>query len=104
MAAAPLQRYRDCFVVKYDESKPSLEYHEDGAAYSFSLPLNDGFAGGGTAFSYLDGEAVRPSVGEALVHPGGLTHAGAAVTAGVRYLLVGFLAHSERATRYGSAA
>ena len=80
----------DCFLVKYDRDHPGLETHVDGSEYSFSLPLNDGFGGGGTFFEYL-GSSVRPRVGEALVHPGDLRHGGAPVVRGVRYVLVGFL-------------
>ena len=80
----------DCFLVKYDRDHPGLETHVDGSEYSFSLPLNDGFGGGGTFFQYL-GSSVRPRVGEALVHPGDLRHGGAPVVRGVRYVLVGFL-------------
>ena len=80
----------DCFLVKYDRDHPGLEAHVDGSEYSFSLPLNDGFGGGGTFFEYL-GASVRPRVGEALVHPGDLRHGGAPVVRGVRYVLVGFL-------------
>ena len=80
----------DCFLVKYDRDHPGLETHVDGSEYSFSLPLNDGFSGGGTFFENL-GSSVRPRVGEALVHPGDLRHGGAPVLQGVRYVLVGFL-------------
>ena len=73
-----------------DRDHPGLETHVDGSEYSFSLPLNDGFGGGGTFFEYL-GSSVRPRVGEALVHPGDLRHGGAPVVRGVRYVLVGFL-------------
>ena len=68
----------DCFLVKYDRDHPGLETHVDGSEYSFSLPLNDEFGGGGTFFEYL-GSSVRPRVGEALVHPGDLRHGGAPV-------------------------
>ena len=80
----------DCFLVKYDRDHPGLETHVDGSEYSFSLPLNDGFVGGGTFLEYL-ASSVRPRVGEALVHPGDLRHGGAPVLQGVRYVLVGFL-------------
>lgn len=80
----------DCFLVKYDADRPGLEAHADGSEYSFSLPLNGNFTGGGTFFG--EGSAVvRPRVGEALVHPGHLRHGGAPVVDGVRYVLVGFL-------------
>ena len=84
------------------ERTSSRRYHADGSEYSFSFPLNDGYEGGGTAFEYLGDEAIRPTVGDALVHPGHLRHAGAPVTSGVRYVMVGFLKHDPGARRYAA--
>ena len=84
----------------------SLEVHRDGSCFSFMVQLNElsDFRGGGTRFSYTDsppaegGESVyrRSSplsvpAGHAMLFSGRFLHEGAHLTAGVRYLLVGFV-------------
>jgi hypothetical protein len=93
---------QDLFVVKYEEgvsgAQSDLEMHTDASAFSFNALLSDpaSFSGGGTVFEIL-GRTLRPNLGEALVHSGELRHAGAKLTAGRRYILVGFLARNPNA-------
>ena len=87
---------REVFVVKYDaegqDAFRGLDMHEDGSAYSFNALLNDPseFTGGGTLFEE-SGLTLRPQQGEVLIHRGKLRHAGVQITAGRRYVLVGFI-------------
>ena len=84
---------REVFVVRYDAApggQRSLPLHRDGYAFSFNILLSGEFEGGGTRFPTL-GLAVRPKVGECLMHCGQMMHGAHAVTSGVRYILVGFV-------------
>jgi hypothetical protein len=94
---------RDVFVVKYDASEGGqrgLEMHEDGSEFSFNVLLsNDSdFDGGGTVFEAL-GLTLGPKRGEVLIHAGRLRHAGAPITSGQRYVLVGFVNYWAEATQ-----
>jgi hypothetical protein len=108
---------RDLFIVKYgaapgepcgngDDGASAcrgLEPHVDNAALSFNALLSDpaagDFRGGGTGFEFLDWATLAPAAGEALLHSSSLRHSGVDVSAGVRYVLVGFLARNEGAVR-----
>eukprot|EP01047_Picozoa_sp_COSAG01_P003491 COSAG01_NODE_104_length_26171_cov_96.617612_17_plen_586_part_00 len=87
--------FRDVFVVKYDSDnggQQSLKLHVDDSVVSFQLALNahgTDFTGGGTYFQSMDCIAAL-QMGECITFPGKLIHGGAVVTAGVRYILVGF--------------
>jgi hypothetical protein len=87
--------FRDVFVVKYDSDnggQQSLKLHVDDSVVSFQLALNahgTDFTGGGTYFQSVDCIAAL-QMGECIIFPGKLIHGGAVVTAGVRYILVGF--------------
>ena len=86
---------RDCFFVRYsaDEGEQrELEMHTDGSVFSFNILLSphDAFRGGGTFFE-TSGVTVKPDAGVAIGHSGQLRHAGAPITEGTRYLLVGFV-------------
>jgi hypothetical protein len=91
-------RYRDVFFVRYSTATPqsqtSLPVHTDGSSFSFNVLLSDpsSFGGGGTFFETC-GRTVNPSQGCALAHSGKIRHAGATITSGERYLLVGFIGH-----------
>ena len=97
VARAEKRRFRrvrelDVFVVRYAPgAQPSLEEHADRGHLSFNVLLSapDDFEGGGTSFRGLELGGVGQ--GDALVHAARLAHAGEAVTAGTRYILVGFL-------------
>ena len=88
----------DLFVAKYEhgrQGQAGLEEHEDGNAWSFVLPLNPSreYEGGGTEFVRLEGRPVhRPKRGRAVMFSGKNRHRGRPITAGVRYILAGFLA------------
>ena len=121
---------RDGFIVRYlPERQPSLDMHRDGHHVSFNLALSTpsiDFSGGGTGFKRLQ-EAeegiipppkghriIHPPIihnpkghriihtpkGHALVHGGAVEHSGEAITAGSRYLVVGFL----QVERFGRGA
>jgi len=84
----------DVFLVKYqyqDGGQRELSVHRDGALMTFSLLLNDpsDFEGGGTYFEE-SGRVYRPAQGVAVLHSGKLRHGGFPITAGQRYVLVGF--------------
>ena len=95
---------RDGFIVRYlPERQPSLDMHRDGHHVSFNLalstPLID-FSGGGTGFKRLKERIIHSPKGHALVHGGAVEHSGEAITAGSRYLVVGFL----QVERFGRGA
>ena len=79
------------FVVR-DRAQASLPLHRDGSLLSFNILLNNAaaFDGGGTYFELLD-TTYRGQQGDAVIHSGRLRHAGAEVTRGERYVLVGFV-------------
>jgi len=90
----------DLFINKYNASDPNqqklgLAPHHDKTLFSFVIPLNGAFDGGGTRFPLLE-ELHTPATGAALFFSGQHLHAGHPVTAGVRYVLAGFC-------RYGDA-
>jgi hypothetical protein len=88
----------DLFYVRYDADAPGaqteLEAHRDASLLSFSVAMSspDDFVGGGTRF-VGSGQLLRPeAAGDLVAHSGKVLHAGEAVTAGVRDILVGFVA------------
>ncbi len=103
---------RDTFIVKYEAEavskmttcgiaaaanamaspQTSLGSHWDESCFSFVVQLNslDEFTGGGTKFAHAS-EALSAAPGEALCFCGYNLHEGAAVQAGVRYILTGFV-------------
>jgi hypothetical protein len=94
------------FVVRYTpETRAFLAKHTDDSDISFNILLSDDFEGGGTRFwSRLTESAfttVQPKrVGQVLLHSSLIKHEGLPVTAGMRHILVGFLAvdHIEALT------
>ena len=66
-----------------------------------ALSPESSFAGGGTRFACLPSgrDVVKCSVGDCLLFPASLYHAGLPITAGVRYLLVGFSWQSNEALK-----
>jgi hypothetical protein len=107
---------QDAFIVKYDAATPGaqthLSTHQDSSLFSFTIALSSPaalssrsrrrvdsftppeseqpFEGGGTHLTLLD-EVLRPRKGSLVLHPSRVYHAGASITAGRRYLLVGFV-------------
>jgi len=114
-----LRRLRSLFIFPLHFS---LGEHYDDTLLSFSALLSDPetFRGGGTRFpngrwvedggsGSKDGkqkkttQTLQPSaVGDLVAHCGRLTHSGLAVTAGLRYLLVGFVRVSGRRVDAGA--
>ena len=89
-------RFRDLFFVKYEAvegGQRSVGLHRDGSSLSFNVLLNDAgdFRGGGTYFDHPVNRTFKIGKGEVLVHSGKRSHAGVEITAGRRYLLVGFI-------------
>lgn len=85
--------FRDLFFVKYSmDGQKGLSIHLDGSLLSFNLLLNPAyeFTGGGTYIEHLD-KTFNITEGDCFVHSGRIRHAGASLTSGVRYLLVGFV-------------
>jgi hypothetical protein len=83
---------KDLFVVKYShDAQNQLEMHTDGSFISFNILLNESseFEGGGTYFD--DGLISRLEQGDILIHSSRIKHSGLPITAGCRYLLVGFV-------------
>ena len=85
----------DCFFVKYSAAEGGqreLQTHSDGSTFSFNILLNEpsDFEGGGTRFE-KSGKVVHVKRGAALGHSGHVEHSGVAISAGERYLLVGFV-------------
>lgn len=79
----------DLFLIRYTANKQnSLEKHQDGSIFSFIVPLNDDYEGGGTEF---DGIVHHSQVGEAFLFCGQQEHSGVPITKGTRYVLAGFL-------------
>ena len=85
-------RVIDAFLVKYEAERGQayLPLHSDQSEYSLTLPLNDGFGGGGTYFADL-GRALNCCTGGLVTFPGALTHGAAPISSGVRYVIVAFL-------------
>lgn len=70
-------RTADLFITKYNSSRKEnmLGPHQDKSPFSFVIPLNDGFKGGGTYF--FDSETLWvPPVGSALYFSGSQWHGG----------------------------
>ena len=81
------------FVAKYDTNNQfHLDLHHDDSIVTLVVGLNTEFEGGGTYF-YNQRSLINLEIGEAIFHPGGLTHLHGArpVTSGTRYTLVSFI-------------
>ena len=84
-------------VLKYNASHPQTDVHVDDALFAFTIALSpaDAFEGGGTYFEHL-GKIVDMPQGHATFRPGAVRHAGSAVSAGVRYVIGGFIAVADK--------
>jgi len=88
--AANFISFNDLFLVKYSAHNQSdLILHRDGTVLSFVLQLNEDFEDGGTYIHSL-GESLVHSTGDLCVHSGWLLHGANAISAGTRYVLIGF--------------
>ena len=74
-------------------SQAGIEMHRDGSLLNCVILLNprDAFDGGGTAFAPPLDQVHATQVGGCLCSCGQLRHGAAAVTRGVRYVLIAFL-------------
>jgi hypothetical protein len=86
---------RDLFYVRYSAApgqQADLSLHRDGSYVSFNVLLNpeSQFEGGGTYVQCKD-HVYTIAQGDAFLHSGQLLHAGALITSGERFILVGFL-------------
>jgi len=92
-------RMFDLFVVKYTaDGQDRLDLHRDVSVLSFVVllsPTSD-FAGGGTYYEQRN-LTLRPEQGAVTIHCGKQRHAGGRVTAGTRYVLIGFIETKDRA-------
>lgn len=91
-----LQAFRTPFVRRYIADSPvpaGRERYWDQSVVTLTVALNDDFEGGATRFERWGRVQDRPSVGTALVFPGGLAHirTDEPVTRGRRLDLVGEL-------------
>ena len=84
-------------VLKYNTSHPQTDIHVDEALLAFTIALSPegAFEGGGTYFEYID-RVVEMAQGHATFRPGSVRHSGSTVTAGLRYVVGGFIAVNER--------
>ena len=84
----------ETFIIKYvPEEQAHLSLHHDFSKLTCVAKLNDDFSGGGTYFPMYK-KLVQPKrVGNAVLHPGQITHRHGArpVTGGVRYVAVSFI-------------
>ncbi|OMH82206.1 Procollagen-lysine,2-oxoglutarate 5-dioxygenase 1 [Zancudomyces culisetae] len=86
--------FRDVFIIKYSkEGQKGLVLHTDGCLVSFNILLNPktDFEGGGTYFKLFDRAYHPNNIGDAIVHDARMEHSGLDVSAGCRYILVGFV-------------
>ena len=91
----------DLFLIRYTAGRQNaLRCHKDGSFFSFIVPLNDDFEGGGTQLPCEGGDVVKPDVGHAIVFCGQQMHRGLPVTRGTRYVLAGFLREMIKDTAY----
>jgi hypothetical protein len=105
-------RAQDMFLARYEPTgRTQLKRHTDDTDVSFNILLSTNFTGGGTRFFHglqqrmappNDREAglfahITPQVaGTTLIHHSQIEHEGFPVTAGTRFILVGFLTLDHR--------
>lgn len=83
----------DAFIVKYETGQQDeLSIHADSSDYTINIALSDlkNYDGGGTFFEKIN-QTILCDIGDMIIHPGYLKHAGIKITRGKRYLFVIFL-------------
>ena len=81
----------ELFIVKYcKEGQTKLLEHKDGSDFSFIIPLNKDYVGGGTKFKFLN-DIIDPDIGNCTIFCGQHRHKGIEIKSGERYILTGFL-------------
>lgn len=100
---------REPHMVKYDVTKKErqkLDMHTDKSDWTFLIALSNGcgidYEGGGTYFEVLDA-TLNVQRGHALIFPGKLRHCGQRISAGLRFLLVGFLVDKGNCSKNAAA-
>jgi GR25 family glycosyltransferase involved in LPS biosynthesis len=84
----------ETFIIKYvPEQQSHLSIHHDNSKLTCVVKLNDDFSGGGTYFPNSKALVQPKRIGNAVLHPGQITHRHGArpVTGGVRYVAVSFI-------------
>ena len=81
----------ELFIVKYcKEGQTKLIEHKDGSDFSFIIPLNKDYVGGGTKFKFLN-DIIDPDIGNCTIFCGQHRHKGIEIKSGERYILTGFI-------------
>lgn len=84
----------ETFIIRYRADKQGhLSLHHDYSSYTLAVKLNDEFEGGGTFFPAYNLLANPKRVGNAILHPGLISHrhGGRPVYSGTRYITVSFI-------------
>ena len=84
----------ETFIIRYKADKQGhLSLHHDYSQYTLAVKLNDEFEGGGTYFPMYKLVANPKRVGNAILHPGLVSHrhGGRPVLSGTRYINVSFI-------------
>jgi hypothetical protein len=96
---------REPHIVKYDvtrKERQKLDMHTDKSDWTFLIALSNGcgidYEGGGTYFEALDA-TLNVQRGHAVIFPGKLRHCGQRISAGLRFLLVGFLVDKSNGSK-----
>jgi len=94
---ASMLRAHSVAVLRYNASHPRTDIHVDDALLAFTVALShpSSFTGGGTYFEHIDRVLPMPQ-GHATFRPGGVRHGGHAVSAGLRYVIGGFIAVADK--------
>ena len=84
----------EIIFVKYDNLKKGVDEYTDRSLFSFVIPLNNDFEGGGTMI-VNENKIIKPDVGNIFLFCGQNKHSGVDVVKGTRYVLVGFINHNN---------
>jgi hypothetical protein len=88
----------ETFIIRYRADKQGhLSLHHDHSSYTIAVKLNDEFEGGGTYFPAYKLNANPKRVGNAILHPGMISHrhGGRPVYSGTRYITVSFIRNTK---------
>lgn len=88
----------ETFIIRYKADKQGhLSLHHDYSSYTLAIKLNDEFEGGGTYFPMYNVVANPKRVGNAVLHPGMISHrhGGRPVFSGTRYITVSFIRNTK---------
>lgn len=88
----------ETFIIRYKADRQGhLSLHHDYSSYTLGVKLNDEFEGGGTYFPAYKVLANPSRVGNAILHPGMISHrhGGRPVFSGTRYITVSFIRNTK---------